>query len=155
MFTQRRPLGSAGLFLDFLMIASLALICFTFWVSVLFLRLLLYYLNYLSTTTLLDWPTRMVCSLLLVHLKLFDYHYWISITLVQFTLRLLLVLVILDLIRISFLLPSFFERALEYYNLFHFILFCSWYLHNLSVICGYISSFSVFFLGASTPKVYL
>ena len=71
VFTQRRPLGSAGLFLDFLMIASLALICFTFWVSILFLRLLLYYLNYLSTTTLLDWPTRMVCSLLLVHVKNF------------------------------------------------------------------------------------
>uniref|UniRef100_A0A7C8ZT14 Uncharacterized protein n=1 Tax=Opuntia streptacantha TaxID=393608 RepID=A0A7C8ZT14_OPUST len=92
VFTQRRPLGGAGLFLKISTLAPLTWICFPIWVRILCLRPLLchlYHLNYLSTSTLFDWSTRMVYSLLMVYVNLVDFHIWYSATLIQFTWRLL------------------------------------------------------------------
>ena len=63
VFPQCRPSGSVGLLLVFFMVDILAFNSFTVGVSMLILRLLLYYFYCLSITTLLHWPTRMMCSL--------------------------------------------------------------------------------------------
>ena len=131
------------------MIASPTVICFTIGVSILFFRLLLHFLHSLTTYTQLVWPTRLVHSLLLVHDRRFDYHNWISVSLIQFTWRLLFVLALLDLIRISFPLPNVFERALDYQYLVPFIFFYNWYLHNLCVALWVLWLFSLsYFLGS-------
>ena len=112
---------------------NLAFDSFTVGISMLPLRLLLYYFHCLSMTTLLHWPPRMLRSLFSHHDNFFDYLFWNSVTLVQYTLSMLYVLIRLELIRVSFLLPPLFEGALGYQNLLNFIVFCSWCLCQFTV----------------------
>uniref|UniRef100_A0A7C9EKY9 Uncharacterized protein n=1 Tax=Opuntia streptacantha TaxID=393608 RepID=A0A7C9EKY9_OPUST len=93
VFSQRRPAGSVGLGLNDFKMDILAFNAFTVGASVSIFRLLLFNLYCLGITTLLYWPTWMMCSLVLAHGKCFDYHYWIAVTLIHYSLRMLVVLI--------------------------------------------------------------
>ena len=69
----------------------------------------------LNLMTLLPCPTGRMCSLVTAHNILFDYLCWIFVTLVHYTLSLLLVMNSFALIRIFFLLSSLIESALRYH----------------------------------------
>jgi len=125
---QRRPSGSAGVFLFFLTIASLPLICFIAWISLLFFRLLLYipsYFTHLSSFTLLDWSTRMVHSMLMVHVNFFLSHPWGYASLIHLAWRVLFGRVLLALIHPFSSLSGLFARVLDHHTLYYFLLECS------------------------------
>ena len=71
---------------------SLAFNAFTGGTSVSIFRLLLFTLYCLGIITLY-WPTWMMCSLVPAHGKVFDYQYWIAVTLIHYPLRMLAVLI--------------------------------------------------------------
>ena len=83
---------SVGLCLNDFKMDILAFNDFTVGASVSIFRLFLSNLYCLGITTLLYWPTWMMCSLVPAHGKFFDYHYWIAVTSSHYALRMLFVL---------------------------------------------------------------
>jgi len=91
--SNSRPTGNVGLCFNAFKMDILAFTAFTAWARVLIFRLLLSNPYCLGSTTLLYWPTWMLCSLVLAHDKFYAYHHWITVTSIYYTLRMLFVLI--------------------------------------------------------------